>query len=532
MSISLDAKQKSIREIFFIQEQYSIPSYQRAYSWGYDECYMLYIDLIEAFDKKEDYFLGNIITARSSDIETQKKLDVIDGQQRLTSLLLILKVLNLLYPSHKGPYKCIWLESLESDDKFPRIESNIFESKYEQFELKDIFKISENKLKEDLPKVVREEEIDTKKLEYFSKNKFYKNTLMFYYWFLYYFENNKNEQNSLANFVNYLLEKVSLLPIELYGKDKDEATEKALKIFETINNRGLNLSDADIFKSKLYILADDKDFFISRWNELKEKTNSLKISINDVFRFYSHIIRGKEKIISAEINLREFFTIKEYSPLKLKNSNEIMDDLFKIVDILIQLNYLKQEKEPISKWLQVLDLYTNQFPKFALVVYLFNRGFDSEFKVFIQKLIKMVYSRGSTTYIKWEIYSLIYDITYNREININISVIDDIDINRGRLKKGFILLGYCLSNINLIYPYKIDKILTIKDKDKLRNSWSNIVQEQIDIKLEEIGNFLVFQDKYELESKKEVFLGSYKKFEEYNQDIKKKIINFFEITND
>ena len=58
----------------------------------------------------------------------------------------------------------------------------------------------------------------------------------------------KNEANC-KEFIYYVLDQVFLLPIELLGNTVIEATNKALKIFETINNRGMNLGFADIFKA-------------------------------------------------------------------------------------------------------------------------------------------------------------------------------------------------------------------------------------------------------------------------------------------
>ncbi len=109
MALSLNAEQKSLLKIFKIEEKYIIPAYQRPYSWGYEQCYQLYIDLMNNFkpenelnlneypfddtiveEKNEqisnEYFLGNIIIAKSE--EKQEKLEIIDGQQRLTTLLL------------------------------------------------------------------------------------------------------------------------------------------------------------------------------------------------------------------------------------------------------------------------------------------------------------------------------------------------------------------------------------------------------------------------------------------------------------
>ena len=91
MSLSLTAEQKSLSEIFDTKQQYIIPSYQRPYSWEYDECYQLYSDLIEAFKTKQDYFIGNLVIAKSS--ENKAKLEVIDGQQRLTTIVIFLSAL-------------------------------------------------------------------------------------------------------------------------------------------------------------------------------------------------------------------------------------------------------------------------------------------------------------------------------------------------------------------------------------------------------------------------------------------------------
>ena len=74
-------------------------------------------------------------------------------------------------------------------------------------------------------------------------------------------------------FWSFFLERVYLLPIELDGKDVAEASDRALTIFETINNRGQALEDSDIFKARLFksAKADEKeDEFINRWQDFNE----------------------------------------------------------------------------------------------------------------------------------------------------------------------------------------------------------------------------------------------------------------------
>ena len=530
MSISLDAKQQNIKDIFQIgSKQYVIPDYQRAYSWGYDECYKLFDDILEAFKQEEDYFLGNIIIAKSNEKVLISELEVIDGQQRLTSLLIFLKILNILYPKHKGTYRCIWFEDDESDDESPRIKSEIIEIKEEKGLLENIFKVSEQELDKDVKSILKDGELDLKKLYKNFPSRFYQNALIFYFLLDTFFKSSDKYQ--IRNFIVYFLNNVSMLPIELYGDDKKKASEKALKIFETINNRGLELSDADIFKAKLYYLSKDTTEFINNWKELKEKSDNLGIKINDLFRYYSHIVRGKERKVGSEIGLRDFFTTLSYSPLKLKTSEEIMNDLFKIVVLLEQLDFIKKEKESLSKWIQILDLYTNQYPKYAVIVYLFNHGFDKDFEKFLENLIRFIYYKGSTTTIKYDIYNLIYDITFKREMMIYYSY-DMKEIYLGRLKKGFALLGYYLTSPDSIYPYKIERIISTKDTITLSGDWGNLEKNEREIALNSLGNMMVYQDKKEYEELKNSFKHSYQLFEQYNSNINSKILNFIKGSND
>ena len=93
MALLLEAKQKTILEMFSGETQYIIPNYQRAYSWEESACKELFEDLKNAYhtNPKDGYFLGNIVIAVSS--ENRNRFEVIDGQQRLTTLTLLMKVL-------------------------------------------------------------------------------------------------------------------------------------------------------------------------------------------------------------------------------------------------------------------------------------------------------------------------------------------------------------------------------------------------------------------------------------------------------
>ncbi len=495
MSISLNAEQKSLKDVFTRSEKYVIPLYQRPYSWGYDECLQLYTDLIEAFKSDEAYFLGNIIIARSTDTKTKDELEVIDGQQRLTTLILLFKAIKLLYPkTYKSLDRSIWIEDEETDEKYPKIVTKIFEILDEKKNLERVINIDKDEFLNEYYICFdnKGEEINLKCLDRnFRENKFLYNLILFYKWIDYYLG---DDIDKLRDFIKFLLEQVYMLPIELVEENKDKARNKALMIFERINNRGLNLSDADIFKAYLYSKANNKNDFARYWSDIKNQTEDLGYKIDDIFRFYSHIVRGENSIISSEISLRDFFTIKDYSPFKQKVYNDIMDDLYKIIETIKIINNRKKS----NKWLQILDYYTNQYPKIALVCYVYKNNFNDGIDIFLERLTRYVYMTGSTSYVKFEIYKIIERIFKNEEIDSykNEKYSSD-DFYMGRLKKGFYLLAYYLDN-EVKENYSVSRIFTSREleKYKLEDFYESIANFSLIIEKNNLKNRLITKSKF------------------------------------
>ena len=127
--ISLTAEQKSIEGMFCqTTEQYIIPQYQRPYSWGNEQCYQLYQDLMDAFVDNEPYFVGNVILARNKNFDLSGESSVVDGQQRLITLWTIIKVLSMLMPDLNSLRSALYVEPWEGNDNLPKIKSFIFEN--------------------------------------------------------------------------------------------------------------------------------------------------------------------------------------------------------------------------------------------------------------------------------------------------------------------------------------------------------------------------------------------------------------------
>ena len=101
----LNVDQKNIGTLFGDKKaDFIIPDYQRPYAWSEEECQTLWEDLFafafpdneyKAFNNDDEYYLGPIVTFKNND----NKLEVIDGQQRLTTLMLLLRAFYVKFNS-------------------------------------------------------------------------------------------------------------------------------------------------------------------------------------------------------------------------------------------------------------------------------------------------------------------------------------------------------------------------------------------------------------------------------------------------
>ena len=127
-----------------------------------------------------------------------------------------------------------------------------------------------------------------------------------------------------------MLHQVVLLPIE------GESQDTALTIFSTLNYRGLPLSDADIFKAKIYNSISDnkkeKERFIETWKEIEEDCLKVSEEILNLFTYNMFYVKAINKNDdSTRITLRKFYLPKEHENLlKL----DMLDDFKKILKFL------------------------------------------------------------------------------------------------------------------------------------------------------------------------------------------------------
>lgn len=542
--ISLTAEQKTIEGIFGSpNETYVIPMYQRPYSWGFDQLYELYKDLMSAYNEDEPYFLGNIIMARSKDYSNDGKSSVVDGQQRIITIWTLIKVLSLYLPDINSLQRALYVVPWSGKDQLPKIESKIFENNDDDA-IDAIFKYDKEKIESRYKAVATSDGINERKCE--SKVEY---ALLYFYQQFVVLNDDKFD---LAGFAQFLMRRVTILPIVQSADGQEDAENKALTIFETINNRGMDLEDADIFKARLYDSAytkEQREEFIAMWVDFKADCDELKLSVDDIFRYYSHIIRGRQRITSNEKRLREFFSNEPFSPLKTLNYKEVLEDLNKILSILKYMNKERGDSNDVGIWLQIINAYTNQYPTYALVVYLYYNNVDTDeekhrFISFLQSLIRYCFYMGSTTSVKFNIYNMIKVIANKGEIDANYTdVAPDYFSHLGRLQNAFALLAYYLDSKEAIPTrFTVDKIVNLRDEDLLGEDWSGHDLGEI---CNKIGNLVVTDlpkrynsvlEKYDYyrhsksEYVKNVFSSptfSYENWKERNSHLQKVLANFF-----
>lgn len=235
----LNVDQKTIKDLFQDKRaDFLIPDYQRPYAWSETECRTLWDDIFSfaipdegrtEFDSNSEYFLGPIVTFKNDDA----KMEVIDGQQRLTTLMLLLRAFyeGFKYMQDKASVatrqnieRCIW-----KTDEFG--EPNISALKIDS-------EVATDNDKDEFIEILRSGiALPDQKSKYAVNYRFFQECVHTF-------------SNKYPAYFAYLPTRIMnnciLLPIEA------ESQDTALRIFSTLNDRGMPLSDSDIFKAQFY----------------------------------------------------------------------------------------------------------------------------------------------------------------------------------------------------------------------------------------------------------------------------------------
>ena len=295
------------------KDHYIVPDYQREYVWNDEQVEQLLFDLLDAYntDNKKAYFLGTIVTYDSG-----SQFELIDGQQRLTTFFVLLCAIKRIYISLGEPTSVIdnlvYSPTMNNDGDV----INLYHLQLQYEDAGNCLELIEKG--EGRPNYLTqsgERLFDAfKTIQDFLNERF-------------------SDLASLKKFVVFLLNKTSFIRIETYD------IADALKIFETINQRGKGLDPMDLLKNMIFRQVDR-----SKFKELNMNWKS--------------ITRSLEKIDEKPLRFLRYFIMANYDTSGEKDGILREDQIYTwLTNNNEQCHYEEAPFQFVQKMAQNVDLY-------------------------------------------------------------------------------------------------------------------------------------------------------------------------------
>jgi uncharacterized protein with ParB-like and HNH nuclease domain len=398
--------------------QYQVPFFQRAYVWNIDNWDILWEHINRVADKtldnsKNEHFIGTLITKqRLSNAIGENKLDLIDGQQRLTTFSLLIKAI-ANRSSGKDPYSKLKEKTNElvvfensKGQKFIRVEHSRNDKEYFEAIMLDYNLTS-------LP------------------NKEHK-ILKCYYYFLEKLEKHTDEQ--LDNLKNIILSNVPVISMLLAASDDEQ------EIFDTINSLGVRLTTGELLKN--FIFSDDKikPLYETFWEAIfeddeeqilfwtKAKTSGRIIRTNVEILLYCYLIIQKK----TGVELEKLFA--EYKNWLIgKNSDEkvvFLKELKMYATIYFnfpegtELNEIgfSQDEERFFHIIENLEITT----AYPLILYVYKQVSDRDTRVRLLKVIESYLVRRNVCRLTTKNYNNLFIQIMNKLIDLKTVSLDSL----------------------------------------------------------------------------------------------------------
>jgi uncharacterized protein with ParB-like and HNH nuclease domain len=313
---------KTVKQIFGDADSYyQIPDYQRPYSWETEQIEQLWEDIYTAMEiDQETYFLGAIILTNPGN----GYFEVVDGQQRLTTLTILLCVLRDFYLKRDNALINSIKSLVDGKYRLRLITQSHYQNKFEK-EILDAVKLPSERL-------TKEERED---------DPFVNAVLIFR-------DKLKSVRNidTIRKFLEYLMNRVVLITITCSNQ------AFAIKLFQVLNTRGLDLTNTDLIKSHLFgNCAKDKLAQLkASWIQIETIAEEAYDDTDRMITYYglSVLERNPRSTMSAEL--------LDHRDFKTKDSNSIVFDMLTFSKAYKQL-WSTESKLMFSFWYLPNDIY-------------------------------------------------------------------------------------------------------------------------------------------------------------------------------
>lgn len=517
MTTTINVDKRSVKQLLETgkNKKFVIPEYQRPYAWSDEQIQVLFDDLSEYTHNRNDddestYFLGTIVSYENENHEQE----IIDGQQRITTLFLLLRAI----------YTKLEKSGSEADFLKSQIVPTIWKQNPTTGEV-DFDKIlitsrvMGDEGNQEFANILITGQSDEKSNSNYAKN----------YRLLHKLVDEYAAEQPLAfySFISNILNRAILLPITADTQDT------ALTIFSTLNDRGLALSDADIFKAKIYNHLDQigKKNFIEHWQQLDEEASNAGESIQKLFYYYMFYLRAKENDRKTTTpGIRKYYAKNNFERLY---SDDIMENLNTILNLWIVINNRNavdnekwSENQEIKQILDALTSYPNEFWKYPVVIYYLhyhqNDTFEDGFLLFVKRLLAVLSARYIVTptinAVKKGILNLNAEIIKSPQPKFDFSKVDEKELSdkiknahRNTVRMILKIIAYQHQADLLPEKWEIEHILPQKWQSSY---FSTSTDSEVKELVEHIGNKIPFEKKLNIIASNGYFA---KKKESYNK---------------
>jgi len=380
---SIKGGEYPLSKIFSPEFDYNIPSYQRPYSWTTQEAGILFDDLCDFYkneDKDENYFLGSIVLIKQDDIP---KADVIDGQQRLTTLTILLAIIahNLTNAEEKSEFRnYIKEKGIKSQGIKPKPrlkirdrDNGFFHEYVQELKIDELIKLKpEIQNTEAKSNIINNAKILQQKISEAFGN-----------------------ETEIFKFGAFLVQRCYLVVVSTPSQ------QSAFRIFSVMNSRGMNLLATDIIKSDVIgkINENERDDYTKKWEEIETELG--RDDFNDLFG-HIRMIKMKSK---AKKSLQEEFY--KYVLADINNDtaiefiNKTLEPYADAYNAIKKSSYSSTENNAekvnnILKWLNRID--NSDWLPSAMVFYCKHKNDSNALLVFFEKLERLASYMRITSY--------------------------------------------------------------------------------------------------------------------------------------
>ena len=528
---------KTYRQLMGNGLRYEIPKFQRDYSWEAEHWDDLWQDIRALLaDEDNEHYMGYLVLQTSNN----KEFQIIDGQQRLTTLsLLILSTLKCL--------KELVDSGIEAENNLKRKDSLL--NSYIGY-VDPVTLISNNKLKlnRNSDDYYKQHLVLLKELPLRNTNSSEKHIRECFNWYYDRIKKEFNTGESLAAFIDNIVDKLFFTVIEVTDQ------LNAFKVFETLNARGVQLSSADLLKNYLFFVVDETKPHISEieeleniWSKIVGKLGEQKFE--DYLRYYWNSINksvGKKNLFK---NVKGNIKSKEQVFELIRNLNDTADLYLAIQN---PEDEFWRDKPDIRKSLKELKLF--QIRQINSLFLSALRNLEVENFKKLAKICSVISFRyniigGLNPNAQEDVYNTVaLKISSNKRFEVadfQTIYVSDLNFENDFSTKEFKnttrnhkIVKYILSKIE-VYQHKneIDPesdLFTIEHilPENADDTWGNFTFEEINRSVYRMGNLTLLERKLNREAGQKGYVEKIVLFAQSNSELTKTLPDNFNTWNE